>query len=200
MRPCGGRLTLGVGAGWHDPEYEAFGWPTDHRLGRTEESMEVIRRLLDGERVSYDGRWIKAVDAVLLPAPERRIPIITSSRLGRMARISARYADIWNGAWFARPDDPVLLERTDELHRACEEVGRDPGEIALTAGVSVRYPDADEPSPTRGRGDIEGEPAVVAERLAAFGEAGYSEVMVWLGPMNERGLDQLAEALEILRA
>jgi alkanesulfonate monooxygenase SsuD/methylene tetrahydromethanopterin reductase-like flavin-dependent oxidoreductase (luciferase family) len=195
-----GRLTLGVGAGWHDPEYEAFGWPTDHRLGRTEEGFAVLRALLDGERVSQDGRWVQADDAVLLPAPTRRIPILTASKMGRMARIAARYADAWNGAWMARPDDPELVRRVEELQRACDEVGRDPAEIALSAGVSVRYPEADEPSPTRGRGDIEGEPAVVAERLAAFADAGYSEVIVWLGPMDERGLANLAEAVAILRS
>lgn len=195
-----GRLTLGVGAGWHDPEYEAFGWPTDHRLGRTEEGFAVLRALLDGERVSQEGRWVQADNAVLLPAPTRRIPILTASKMGRMARIAARYADVWNGAWMARPDDPELVRRVAELHRACDEVGRDPTEIALTAGVSVRYPDADEPSPTRGRGDIEGEPAVVAEHLAAFADKGYSEVIAWLGPMNERGLDNLAEAVAILRS
>jgi alkanesulfonate monooxygenase SsuD/methylene tetrahydromethanopterin reductase-like flavin-dependent oxidoreductase (luciferase family) len=196
----GGRLTLGVGAGWHDPEYEAFGWPTDHRLGRTDEALTVIRALLDGRRLTYEGRWVQTDDAVLLPPPERRIPILTASKVGRMARIAATHADIWNGAWVGRPDDPMLVERIDALRRACDEVGRDPDEIALTAGVSVRYPDADEPSPTRGRGDIEGRPADVAERLADFADAGFSEVMAWLGPMNERALDRWAEPAQIFRA
>ena len=196
----GGRLTLGVGAGWHDPEYEAFGWPTDYRLGRTEEGMRILTALLDGERVTFDGRWERTSDAVILPPPARRIPILSSSKRGRMARIVARYADSWNGAWVARPDDADLLERVEELRRACHEVGRDPAQIELTAGVSVRYPDADEPSPTRGRGDITGDAAAVAAQLHAFEEAGYSQLMVWLGPMDEPGLDRLAESLTILRA
>ena len=89
----GGRLTLGVSAGWHDPEYVAFGWPTGHRLGRTEEGFHVLRGLLDGERVTFDGRLVQADDAVLLPPPTRRIPLLITSRMGRMARIAARYAD-----------------------------------------------------------------------------------------------------------
>jgi alkanesulfonate monooxygenase SsuD/methylene tetrahydromethanopterin reductase-like flavin-dependent oxidoreductase (luciferase family) len=195
----GGRLTLGVGAGWHDPEYEAFGWPTDHRLGRTEEGFEILRGLLDGNRVTFEGRWHETRDAVLLPPPTRRIPIISSSKLGRMTRIVARHADAWNAAWFAGADDPALLERRDALREACDEVGRDPAEIALTAGVSLRYDDADEPSPTRGRGDLSGGAAEVAAVLNDFDEAGYSQVMAWLGPMNERSLERLAEAVTIYR-
>ena len=167
----GGRLTLGVGAGWHDPEYEAFGYPLDHRLGRTEEGFAVLRDLLDGKRVSYAGRWVAADDAVLLPPPSRRIPLLSSSKLGRMNRIVARYADAWNAAWYADPADPSLLERRAALAQACEEVGRDPAEIALTAGVSVRHADADEPSPTRGRGALSGDPAAIAARLAALAMA-----------------------------
>ena len=196
-----GRLTLGVSAGWHDPEYVAFGWPTDHRLGRTEESIRVLRGLLDGERVTFDGRWVQANDAVLLPPPTRRIPLLATSRMGRMARIVARYADLWNGAWVASPRDEVLSARMAELDRACAEVGRDPAAIARTAGVSVRYDDAELPGPTGDRvKDIMGDPDAVAAGLKAFAEAGFAQVMVWLEPMNERSIDRLAEAVTRLRA
>lgn len=196
----GGRLVLGVGAGWHDPEYQAFGYDIDHRLGRTEEGFAILRDLLDGQRVDFDGRWQRADDAVLLPAPTRRIPLLSSSRRGRMARITARYADMWNGAWVARPDDPVQLERVADLRQACDEVGRDPAEVALTAGISVRYPDADEDPPAPGRGDISGSPAEIADRLHAFDEAGYEQVMVWLGPMKPSAIERFAEAVAILRS
>jgi alkanesulfonate monooxygenase SsuD/methylene tetrahydromethanopterin reductase-like flavin-dependent oxidoreductase (luciferase family) len=147
----GGRLTLGISAGWHDPEYRAFGYPLDHRLARTEESLTVLRGLLDGQRVTFEGRWIATDDAVLLPPPRRRIPLLVTSRTGRMTRIAARFADAWNGAWVGRPDDPVLVARMGELDRACEEMGRDPASIERTAGVSVRYPDAVLPGPTGDR-------------------------------------------------
>jgi alkanesulfonate monooxygenase SsuD/methylene tetrahydromethanopterin reductase-like flavin-dependent oxidoreductase (luciferase family) len=191
-----GRLTLGVSAGWHDPEYQAFGWPTSHRLGRTEEGFHVLRGLLDGERVTFEGRFVQADDAVLLPAPTRRIPLLVTSRMGRMARIAARYADLWNGAWVASPDDEVLTARMAELDRACEEIGRAPAEIARTAGVSIRYDDAELPGPTGNREkDIMGDPSAVAAHLAAFRDAGYAEVMAWLEPMDERSIDRLAEAV-----
>lgn len=197
----GGRLVLGVSAGWHEPEFEAFGFPNDHRLGRTEEGFHVLRGLLDGERVTHAGRWVQARDAVLLPPPTRRIPLLSSSRAGRMARIAARYADMWNGAWVASPRDEVLVGRLAELERACDEVGRDRSTLALTAGVSVRYDDADLPGPTGDRArDLMGEPAAIAAGLRAFEEAGFAHLMVWLEPMNERSLERLAEAVALLRA
>jgi alkanesulfonate monooxygenase SsuD/methylene tetrahydromethanopterin reductase-like flavin-dependent oxidoreductase (luciferase family) len=197
----GGRLTLGVSAGWHDPEYVAFGVPTDHRLGRTEESLDVLRALLDGERVTYKGRWVEAEDAVLLPPPSRRIPLLITSRRGRMTRIAARHADLWNGAWVASPRDEVLSARMAELDQAAEEVGRDPTSIARTAGVSVRYGDAELPGPTGDRAkDIMGDPEAVAAGLDAFAQAGYAEVMVWLEPMSGRSIERLAEAVGRMRA
>src|SRR5580765_2174002 len=72
----GGRLVLGLGAGWHDPEYEASGFPTDHKVSRFEEALEIVARLLRGERVTYEGRYYRVADAVLAPPPERRIPLL----------------------------------------------------------------------------------------------------------------------------
>jgi FMNH2-dependent dimethyl sulfone monooxygenase len=196
-----GRLMLGVSAGWHEPEFDAFGYPNDHRLGRTEEGMHILRALLDGERVTFRGRWVQADDAVLLPPPARRIPLLSASRLGRMARIVARYADMWNGAWVRSPDDEVLTARMAELDRACEEIGRDPAEIARSAGISIRFGDAELPGPTGNRDkDLMGEPAQIADGLSAFEEAGFAHAMVWLEPMNERSLERLAQAVAILRS
>lgn len=195
----GGRLTLGVGAGWHDPEYQAFGFPLDNRLGRTEEGFQILRGLLDGERVTFPGRFWQTDDAVLLPPPARRIPLLSSARGGRMMHIVARYADAWNGAWVARPDDPVLAGRNAELDRACETVGRDPASVVRTAGVSVRFPDADTPGPTGNRDkDLMGDAAAIAAGLAAFGDAGYRHVMLWPEPMSVASVERIGEAVALL--
>lgn len=194
-----GRLTLGVGAGWHDPEYQAFGFPLDNRLSRTEEGFQILRGLLDGERVTFPGRFWQTDDAVLLPPPTRRIPLLSSARGGRMMHIVARYADAWNGAWVARPDDPVLAGRNAELDRACETVGRDPATVIRTAGVSVRFPDADTPGPTGNREkDLMGDAAEIAAGLAAFGEAGYRHVMLWPEPMSVASVERIGEAAALL--
>jgi alkanesulfonate monooxygenase SsuD/methylene tetrahydromethanopterin reductase-like flavin-dependent oxidoreductase (luciferase family) len=201
---AGGRLTLGVGAGWHDPEYEAFGYPLDHRLGRTEEAFELLVRLIREGRASMDGRWVSAADAAILPPARPDMRILSSARGGRMVRIVARFADAANIAWVARPTDPVLVQRMAGLDDACHAIGRDPATLERTVGVSVRYPDASapgaSPDPTK---RIEGDPddpAVVADALRVFSDAGYPELMVWLEPMDLGAVDRLAASLDLLRA
>jgi alkanesulfonate monooxygenase SsuD/methylene tetrahydromethanopterin reductase-like flavin-dependent oxidoreductase (luciferase family) len=76
----GGRLILGLGAGWYDPEYTAFGYPTDHRVGRFEEVIRIIDPLLRGERVTLAGRYYQVRDAVLRPPPDRPIPILVAAQ------------------------------------------------------------------------------------------------------------------------
>ncbi len=103
----GGRLILGVGCGWHDPEYDAFGYPTDHRVSRFAEALEVIASLIRTGRADLDGRWVTARDAALVPPARPDLPILVASRRPRMLELTARYADAWNVAWFAEPDDEL---------------------------------------------------------------------------------------------
>ena len=100
---AGGRLILGLGAGWHDPEYEAFGYPTDHRVDRFEEALQIIVPLLNGERVTFAGRYHETRDAILAPAPDRRIPILVAASGPRMLRLTARHADAWTRPGTGRP-------------------------------------------------------------------------------------------------
>jgi alkanesulfonate monooxygenase SsuD/methylene tetrahydromethanopterin reductase-like flavin-dependent oxidoreductase (luciferase family) len=197
----GERLTLGVGAGWHDPEYEAFGYPLDHRLGRTEEALGLLMDLLREGRASASGEWVQARDAAMLPPATRRIPVLGAARGGRMMRIVARHADAFNAAWVARPSDPVLVQRMADFTAACHEVGRDPASVARTVGVSVRYPDAElaGPSPDPSK-NLSGTPVEIAVGLRAFADAGYAHLMIWLEPMTVASLDRLAESVALLRA
>ena len=105
-----GRLILGLGAGWHEPEYTAFGYPFDHRVGRFEESLEIILPLVRGERVTFHGRFHDVDDAVLLPPPPRRAACRAGCRSSSRPRASAcsaygRQADAWNTAWYGFPDE-----------------------------------------------------------------------------------------------
>lgn len=132
----GGRLILGLGSGWHEPEYDAFDFPFDHRVGRFAEDLEITTRLLRKERLSFDGRWRHLEDAVLLPAPERAVPILVAAKGPRMLRLTATWADAWNVAWFAGVDDR-LRGQLASLDEACRDVGREPATLRRTVGLKL---------------------------------------------------------------
>src|SRR3954447_3776278 len=72
----GGRFVLGLGTGWNETEFDAFGFPFDHKVSRFEEAFEIIRRLLAGEHVTFDGSYYRVQDAILLPPPARPLPLM----------------------------------------------------------------------------------------------------------------------------
>ena len=131
-----GRLILGLGCGWHKPEYEAFGYPFDHRVGRFEEAIRIIGPLLRSERVTFEGTWNRLRDAVLLPPPARRsIPIVVAAEGDRMLGITAAQADGWQAAWFGPPDDRFERDR-QRLVDACQAARRS-GMPEVFVGVEV---------------------------------------------------------------
>src|SRR5439155_15071037 len=190
----GGRLILGVGAGWHDPEYEAFGYPTDHKVGRFEEWLEIVIRLLRGERVTFEGRWYQTRDALVLPPPARRIPILVAGNKPRMLRLVARHADAWNTAWFGEPDDR-LDERLRGLDEALAEVGRDPAELERTVGLIVRDPD----QPAESDGMFAGTVEELADLLRGHEQLGFRHAIVMLEPRTAASIERLAEAARLSR-
>jgi alkanesulfonate monooxygenase SsuD/methylene tetrahydromethanopterin reductase-like flavin-dependent oxidoreductase (luciferase family) len=187
-----GRLILGLGAGWHDPEYDAFGYARDHRAARFEEAVRVIAPLVRGERVTFEGRYERANDAELAPAPKRRIPILIACERPRMLRLTARYADAYNTAWYGAPDER-LERQLAALGEALEAEGRDPATMTTTVGVVARDPSR-EPS-----GDDDDEFAGSVDELATALDAheaiGVDHLIVVLQPMNEASLDWLINAV-----
>src|SRR4051794_184063 len=89
----GGRFVLGLGAGWNEPEYRAFGLPYDHRVSRFAESFAIVRGLLAGQRVTLDGRWWSADEALVLPMPAERVPLMIGSNGPRMLAIALPHVD-----------------------------------------------------------------------------------------------------------
>jgi alkanesulfonate monooxygenase SsuD/methylene tetrahydromethanopterin reductase-like flavin-dependent oxidoreductase (luciferase family) len=191
-----GRLILGVGAGWHDPEYEAFGWPTDHKVSRFEEALAVIKALIRDGRADLDGTYVTAQDAVLRPPARADMQLLVASKMPRMLELTARHADAWNLAWFGLPDERLARIR-GELMEACDRVGRDPATLAITVGITVRY----EGAPASAEGPaLTGSPAEVAEGLAAHAADGTDHVIAVLEPATRETLAAFAEAVALYRA
>lgn len=202
----GGRLVLGVGAGWHPPEYEALGLPFDHRVSRLEESLQVLRALLHGEGIDHAGRFVYAVSPPLVPAAAQPAPpILVAARGERMLRLTARYADAWNMAWLG--SDVAPFRQDLQRVRQAEQAAGRPGAVVATAGLWLichRDPDAaratlanlpgsgltyssaegfvvrDTP-PTMPHEVVLGSPEEVLEVLRQYAAAGCQEVLLSLG-------------------
>ena len=148
----GGRFVLGLGAGWSEDEFRAFGLPFDHRVSRFEESFTIIRRLLAGERVTFDGTYCQAEDAVLLPAPPQPPRLMIGSNGPRMLSIALPHVDVWN-SWFSdfgnSPEAFAALN--DRISAAAQAAGRDPSEIERSACVFVALDGSDEENGRYGR-------------------------------------------------
>ena len=198
----GGRLLLGIGAGWHEPEYEAFGYPYDHRVGRFEEALTVITDLIRHGRADLAGAYVTARDALLLPPARSDLPILVASKGPRMQDLAARHADAWNAAWFGLPDERLAGRRAD-LAAACERVGRDPATLTITVGIEVRYPDAvgaPVPDPEDHSPYLSGTPAEVAAGLQSHAVAGADHVIAVLTPCTTATVAVFAEAVALFRA
>lgn len=189
----GGRLILGLGCGWHDPEYEAFGYPTDHRVGRFEEALRIIRDLIRTGRADLDGRWHTVRDCVLLPpAPRPDLPILVAAKRPRMLDLTARHADAWNTAWYGMPDER-LATNLRNVREACTSAGRDPDSLVLTVGLTIR--DAAIRDEGGEAGSIAAEPAAVAEALAAYETLGFEHIICSLEPTTPAMVERLAAAV-----
>ncbi len=190
----GGRLVLGLGAGWYDPEYLAFGFPADHRAARFEEALQIIVPLLRGERLTFAGRYHQLRDAVLLPPPDRPIPVLVAADQPRMLRLTARYADAWNTAWFGLPDQR-LGQRLAGLHAALQAEGRDPATLRRTVGMDYDLTGPAEAS----RRSLAGHADELARAINAYEQLGIDDLIIRLQPSTQPALDQLARAIRIRR-
>lgn len=198
----GGRLILGLGCGWNEPEFDAFDFPFDHRVGRFEEGLAVVLPLLHDGQVTVEGRWHRA-DAELLPSGPRPTgpPILIAGKRPRMLRLVARHADQWNAAWYGpREGAGELEQRIKLLHEACAVEGRDPATITLTAGLFVSFaalqqPGDEDPPENAISGDVE----EVGQALAAYRELGIEHAIVHLWPPNAAAVTELGRAAEVAR-
>jgi probable F420-dependent oxidoreductase len=195
-----GRLVVGLGAGWNEVEFRAFGIPFDHRVSRFEESFEIVRRLLAGERVTFAGRFHQVDDAVLHPTPSRRPPLVIGSNGERMLRIALPHVDGWNTWYEAYGNTPAgfaaLNVRIDE---AVIEADRDLSSVARSACVFIVF---DRSAPERpieeGTEPVEGPVERIAEHLVALAEAGADEAILVVSPITARSVRELGDVLALL--
>ena len=198
----GGRLRFGIGAGWNEPEFRAFGVPFGERAARFEESFDVIRRLLAGERGSFGGRFVEIEDAVLLPAPARRVPMMVGSTGPRVLAATLPWVDCWNTwfEWFGNTPEGFAAGNA-EIDAACELAGRPPGEVERSACVLVVLdPNSGERPPDDGVTPLEGSPKRVAQALREFADAGAHEVILVADPITEQSIRTLGATVTALDA
>ena len=194
----GGRFVFGIGAGWNRTEFDAFGIAYDHRVDRFEEAFEIVRRLLAGERVTFEGRYSRTHDAVLLPTPARRVPLMIGSTGERVLRIALPHVDAWN-TWYTGFGNTAegLAPVNERISALATELGRDPADIQRSVcALVVLDPDAGERPVTDDLVPIDGRSHdAVAERVRELGDAGAQEVVLVLSPITERSIRAMGDAL-----
>lgn len=201
----GGRYVLGIGAGnTFDSDYEAFGFPTDHRYSRFAEAIQIIHSLLKTGESDFDGDFYTVKDAELvLRGPSGRGPAINIAAGGpKMLSLVAKYADEWNWwAWDETRDqiesrfEPIL----DTLSLAMEEEGRDLGSLRRTIDVYSVIPpgmktDHELENP------ISGSTEEIANFIKGLGELGFEEVRCDLLPRSPEAIEAMAPVVELIHA
>jgi alkanesulfonate monooxygenase SsuD/methylene tetrahydromethanopterin reductase-like flavin-dependent oxidoreductase (luciferase family) len=196
-----GRFVLGLGAGWNAVEFRAFGLPSDRLVSRFEEAFAVIRALVDGERVTLEGKYTVADDLVLHPAPTRRPRLMVGSTGPRMLRITLPYVDAWN-TWYDEfenvPRKFAALNR--QVLGAVEEVGRDPSSVASSACLSVSLGPSPSARPRDAVVPIGPGVSEVAAALFELASSGADEAILVVNPTTEASITTLGDALALLDA
>jgi len=203
----GGRFVLGVGAGWNEREYRAYGLPFDRRVDRFEEAFGLVRRLLAGETVTHSGTYYTLDRCIIDPPPTRPggPVLMLGSNSPRMASIGLPHVDSWNVWWSIFGNTPEgFAEVVADMRARTAAVGRDPDAVEATACVYVQVPGGvgrtmGDPSMARIT-PLRGDPQELAEQLAAFGAAGASHLMLVVDPITQDAIEWLGQVLDVLDA
>lgn len=193
----GGRVILGLGAGWNEPEFSAFGVPFDHRFDRFEDALRIVSAMLHTGRADHAGRYAQARGARLEPRGPRPqgLTLMVGVAGPRGMRLAAELGDEWNSG-MRTPEELVPLLAA--LDVACHEVGRAPQTLPRSAEALVRTIDAP-PNAQRDAREIEGDPAQIAAALRRYADLGVAHVQVQLRPNNLAGVEAFAPAIAALR-
>ena len=192
-----GRFVLGIGSGWNRTEFDAFGLPFDHKVSRFEDAVAIVRPLVAGERVTHAGDWWSATDAVLLPPPARRVPVMAGVNGPRALAATVGWVDSWN-TWYDSYGNTAegFTTLNATIDAACEAAGRPPAEVERSACVLVAVGGgAGERDPHYASPAIDHE--ALPEHLAALEAAGADEAILVLDPITERSIELVCAVLAL---
>jgi F420-dependent oxidoreductase-like protein len=202
----GGRAALGLGAGWHQGEYDAYGIPFPRagvRLDQLDEAAQCARGLLRDETTTFEGKYFRLRDARCEPRPiQQQLPIwIGGGGERKTLRTVAKWADGWNVP-FVSPDE--FARKRQVLHRHCEEVGRDPAEIRCAVNVALAWKDEDLVAQFDGLAEFFRDAAITGtddearDKVGRYLEAGADQVNIALrAPWQPEGLERVASAIGV---
>ncbi len=202
----GGRADLGLGAGWAQVEYDAYGIPfpaLGTRMDQLEEAIQCVRGLLHNETTTFEGQWFQLHEARCEPRPvQAKLPIwVGGGGEKRTLSIAAKYADGWNVPFV---DPATFTRKRDILHEHCARVGRDPAEIRIAVNVGLAWTEESlvaqfgNLAPAVRPGVLGGSPAEVVDRIGQYVEAGADQVNLALrAPFDLASVEQFAAALSL---
>jgi alkanesulfonate monooxygenase SsuD/methylene tetrahydromethanopterin reductase-like flavin-dependent oxidoreductase (luciferase family) len=202
----GARFVLGLGAGWNETEFRAFGIPFDNRVSRFEEAFTIIRTLLHDGAIDFDGRFHSARDCELRPRGPTKggPPLLLGSSGPRMLEIAAPHIVAWN-AWYAdtRNSPAGVAPLRGAVDAAAERAGRPAQDIARTVAVLVRLPRGTgrfmgDTSPSMAVPPLQGPPDVIADGLRGYADEGISEVQLVLDPIDRASVAEIERVLGVL--
>ena len=200
----GGRLILGLGAGWNQTEFDAYGFPYDHRVARFEEAFTIVSTLVRDGAIDFEGRFYTNRGMELVPRARPDMKILIGSNGPRMLRAALPRADMWNTWYLDFGNHPDGLSPLNEIvDEACRDVGRDPSDIERTAAIYVQL----EGGTGRRAGSeekqagkpITGTREAIAGEIAGFEGAGLGHIQVVLDPIDARAVEELAEIVRLIR-
>lgn len=192
----GGRFVLGMGAGWHQPEFDMYGIPFDYRVSRFDDAINIIAPLMRDGHADYQGRFFQANDASNLPRGPRAdkggVPILIGTNSPKMMNLTARFADVWNSDW--HHDTSTVVPLLAALDQACVDVGRDPATLVKTAGSNIAL--------TGYLGirlnPIIGDTDAIAEQVNKFRKLGLRHYIAGLDPCTPKSVEEFARVVEVL--
>jgi len=194
-----GRLILGVGAGWNEAEYHAFGLPFDHRVDRFEEALQILKPLLKEGHVDFAGQYYQAKNCEIVPRGPRPEgpPLMVGGDRPRMLKLTAKYADLWNTGYMGKPE--TLADRRAKIEATCREIKRDPATLGVTALIGLWYPDLQAKKPSFFDNPLTGSVQEITEAMRGYAELGVQHIMFQCEPYTAEARQRLSESLKFYR-